>query len=63
VSERLGRIAEGYLADLVLVDGDPTTDVRTLLDPARVGLVVKGGTPVSGPGWGGVAGWARDRSA
>jgi imidazolonepropionase-like amidohydrolase len=62
VGERLGRIAEGYLADLVLVDGDPTADVRALLDPGRVGPVVKGGIPASVAGWSGVAGWARDRS-
>ncbi len=61
VGERLGRIGEGYLADLVLVDGDPVADVRTLLDPARVGPVVKGGTPVSVPGWGGIESWARAR--
>jgi imidazolonepropionase-like amidohydrolase len=61
VGELLGRIGEGYLADLVLVDGDPVADVRTLLDPARVGPVVKGGTPVSVPGWGGIASWARAR--
>ena len=33
--ERLGRIEEGYLADLVLVDGDPGRgDIRVLLDRA-----------------------------
>jgi imidazolonepropionase-like amidohydrolase len=61
VGERLGRIDEGYLADLVLVDGDPTSDVRTLLDPARVGPVVKGGTPHSVPGWDGIERWASAR--
>ena len=63
VGERLGRIAEGYLADLVVLDGDPTADVRVLLDAARVGPVVKGGVPLSAPGWGGVERWARDRTA
>ena len=48
VGERLGRVEEGYLADLVVVDGDPTADVRVLLDPDRVGTVVKGGVPVAG---------------
>jgi imidazolonepropionase-like amidohydrolase len=61
VGERLGRIDAGYLADLVLVDGDPTSDVRTLLDPARVGPVVKGGTPHSVPGWDGIERWASAR--
>jgi len=61
VGERLGRVADGYLADLVIVDGDPTADVRTLLDPERVVPVVKGGVPASVPGWGGIDSWARAR--
>ena len=28
--EALGRIAEGFLADVVLVDGDPTVDIACL---------------------------------
>jgi imidazolonepropionase-like amidohydrolase len=63
VGERLGRIAEGYLADLVVVDGDPTADVRLLLDASRVGPVVKGGLPALAPGWGAVERWARGRAA
>ncbi len=63
VGERLGRIAEGYLADLFVVDGDPTADVRLLLDASRVGPVIKGGVPAFAPGWGGVASWARARPA
>ena len=30
ISDRLGRIAPGYLADLVAVEGDPTANVTTL---------------------------------
>jgi imidazolonepropionase-like amidohydrolase len=48
VGERLGRIEDGYLADLVVVDGDPTADIRVLLDADRVGTVIKGGVPVAG---------------
>ncbi|HET8619385.1 MAG TPA: amidohydrolase family protein [Acidimicrobiales bacterium] len=62
VGERLGRVAPGYLADLVLVDGDPTADVSVLLDHDRIGAVVKGGVPVSS-GWGAVEHWARARAA
>jgi imidazolonepropionase-like amidohydrolase len=63
VGERLGQVREGYVADLVIVDGDPTADVRVLLDGDRVGPVIKAGKPVSSSGWGGVEGWAQARAA
>ena len=47
---RLGVVAEGALADLILVDGDPIADIRLIADPARnfaaimrAGQLVKGG--------------------
>ena len=39
----LGTVAEGKLADLIVVDGDPLVDITCLEDPARVQLVLKGG--------------------
>jgi imidazolonepropionase-like amidohydrolase len=39
----LGTIEPGRLADLVVVNGNPLTDVALLLDPARIELVLKGG--------------------
>ena len=50
---RLFRMAEvGYLepgwhADLLVLDGDPLTDIRALHRPA---MVIKGGEAVGGPG-------------
>lgn len=39
----LGRVAEGYLADLLLVDGDPTRDIAILQDRTRLSIIMKGG--------------------
>jgi imidazolonepropionase-like amidohydrolase len=39
--DRLGSIERGKLADLILVDGDPTTNIA---DVRRIGLVMKEGT-------------------
>jgi len=39
----LGAIAPGRLADLILVEGDPLSDIACLEDEARVSLVMKGG--------------------
>ena len=62
VGERMGQVASGHLADLVVLDADPTVDVRVLLDPDRIGAVVKGGSPAFGPGWGAVERWAGART-
>jgi imidazolonepropionase-like amidohydrolase len=42
-SDRVGRVAEGWYADLIAVAGDPTDDVRLLED---VAFVMKGGAVV-----------------
>ena len=39
----VGRVREGWLADLLLVDGDPLSDVRILQDAARLPMIMKGG--------------------
>lgn len=39
----LGQIREGYLADLLLVDGDPLSDVRILQDSKRLVAIMKDG--------------------
>jgi imidazolonepropionase-like amidohydrolase len=43
LERELGTIEPGRLADLVVVNGSPLTDVTLLLDPARIELVLKGG--------------------
>ncbi|MDC0718191.1 metal-dependent hydrolase family protein [Nannocystis bainbridge] len=44
----LGQVKPGFIADLLVVDGDPLTDIRVLERPA---LVVQGGRPVRPPAW------------
>ena len=44
-----GRIAEGWLADLLLVDGDPLTDVTLLQDRDRIAMIMKGGELYKAP--------------
>ena len=39
----LGQVRAGYLADLLLVDGDPLADVSILQDDRRLLAIVKGG--------------------
>jgi imidazolonepropionase-like amidohydrolase len=40
---RLGLLRDGYLADLIVVAGDPLADVRILQDRDRITTIVKGG--------------------
>ena len=39
----VGQVHEGYLADLLLVDGDPLADVSMLQDRARLVAIMKDG--------------------
>jgi len=41
--DELGLIKPGYLADLLLVDGDPLKDVTVLQDRRRFAFIMKGG--------------------
>src|SRR5271156_443394 len=42
-SHELGAVREGYLADLLVVDGDPLADISILADPDVLLAVMKGG--------------------
>ena len=39
----VGQIRSGYLADLLLVDGDPTSDITILQDHTRLMAIMKNG--------------------
>ena len=42
--DELGLVREGYLADLLLVDGDPVVDIAILQNRARLQMIMKGGS-------------------
>lgn len=44
--DRLGQIKEGYLADILIVDGDPVADVAVLQDHNKINLIMKDGETV-----------------
>jgi imidazolonepropionase-like amidohydrolase len=48
LSEHVGTVAPGKLADLVVVDGDPVAEPELLRDPARIWLVLRLGRPAAG---------------
>src|SRR5437660_3983413 len=52
--DELGTVQPGKLADLVVVDGDPLSDISVLRDPARIALVLKGGRVAARRGTGAV---------
>jgi imidazolonepropionase-like amidohydrolase len=41
--DELGQVKDGYLADLLLVDGDPVANIAILQDPSRLLAVMKDG--------------------
>src|SRR3546814_13354562 len=43
MGDELGQIRKGYLADLLLVDGDPSADIAILQDKARLLAILKDG--------------------
>ncbi|WP_321785108.1 amidohydrolase family protein [Paraburkholderia sp. J94] len=43
MGDELGLVREGYLADLLLVEGDPTRDITILQDASRLSMIMKDG--------------------
>lgn len=40
---KLGEIRQGYLADLLLVKGDPSKDAEMMTDQTNIALIMKDG--------------------
>ena len=59
IGGELGQVKKGYLADLLLVDGNPLADVSTLQDADRLRGIMKDGSfykdPADHPATGQVA--------
>ncbi|MFS8198243.1 amidohydrolase family protein [Streptomyces sp. CWNU-52B] len=49
MGDELGLVREGFLADLVLVDGDPLDDIRILQDRDRLLAIMKNGSLYKAP--------------
>ena len=43
MEHELGQIKEGYLADLLLIDGNPLDDIRILQDSSKFQIIMKDG--------------------
>jgi imidazolonepropionase-like amidohydrolase len=48
LADHVGTVAEGKLADLLIVDGDPLAEPGLLADRSRIWLVLQLGVPVAG---------------
>lgn len=48
--EELGQIREGFLADLLLVDGNPLDDLLMMVDRDKLQVVMKDGELRKSPG-------------
>jgi len=49
MGERIGKVKPGFLADLLLVKGDPTADVSLLQHQANLAMIMKDGTVYKDP--------------
>jgi len=43
MGDELGQIKEGYIADLLMIDGDPLKDVSILQDKDKITMIMQGG--------------------
>jgi imidazolonepropionase-like amidohydrolase len=58
-ADELGQVKDGFLADLLLVDGDPLANLSILRDPKRILMVMKDGAIVKQPEMAAQRAWGR----
>ena len=63
MADELGLIREGYLADLLLVDGDPLKDIAIFQDKSKLRMIMKDGKVHAYAGQAPGRGGSRDGSA
>jgi imidazolonepropionase-like amidohydrolase len=51
VEDEVGRLSEGLIADVLVVDGDPITDIALLGDRSRIHAVFRSGVLAAGQLW------------
>jgi imidazolonepropionase-like amidohydrolase len=49
MGNELGLVKDGYLADLIMIDGDPVRDIRLFQDRDNILMVMKDGAYHKGP--------------
>jgi imidazolonepropionase-like amidohydrolase len=49
MGDELGQVKEGYLADLLLVDGDPLKNIAVMTDRTRFAMIMKNGEMYKDP--------------
>jgi imidazolonepropionase-like amidohydrolase len=48
-TDRVGTLAAGYRADILVVDGDPTEDITILMEQSKIAQVFRGGKIITPP--------------
>jgi adenine deaminase len=59
---QIGEIRAGCFADIIVVAGDPTKDIRVLQDPANIQVVMKGGIAIGFDNDRPISSWPHERS-
>jgi imidazolonepropionase-like amidohydrolase len=59
---QVGEIRPGFIADIIVVTGDPTRDIRILQDTSNIDVVIKGGQVIAFDYGSPIPSWPNERS-